>query len=417
MKKLFAMILMLALVFSLAACGSTTPEPTPAPSPAPTDGGNDTPAPTTTETFKIGMGTTLGANAAIYGQEAVNGALLAIEYVNANGGFNGAQAELVYYDASTAEDAVKVAQKLIQDDKVNATIESNGSSMAMAAAPYFEEAGILCLPMGNSPAFTQQGWKYVYHAVMNNSFTAEVVEDLVKDYGITKLAIVKSDDDNGLNAAAVFKAACEADGIEIVCEETITSSDTDFSGQCAKVVAADPQTVFISISGDGNGTFTKQLRGFGYNGLLFSKESMTSSMIDVAGEENAKYVIFANPYVTYAEIDDCDIPNVRDFLDRYVAKYGGLNQTEICYRSYDIVMAMWEASKIAGSNDSEALAAAMDKVKFDALGGTADFTSGDHEAFHTFNSFIEINRKNLLFSNWLTNGGLDAYKSETGREF
>lgn len=412
MKKLLALVLMLVLAFSLVACGeSGNTEPAPS-----GDGADTTPA-ASGETFKIGMGTTLGANAAIYGQEAVNGALLAIEYVNANGGFNGVPAELVYYDASTAEDAVKVAQKLIQDDKVNATIESNGSSMAMAAAPYFEEAGILCLPMGNSPAFTQQGWKYVYHAVMNNSFTAEVVEDLVKDLGVKKIAIVKSDDDNGLNAAAVFKAAAEADGIEILVEETITSSDTDFSGQCAKVVAAEPETVFMSISGDGNGTFIKQLRGFGYDGLVFSKESMTSSMIDVAGEDNAKYVVFSNPYVTYADIEDCDIPNVRDFLDRYVATYGGLNQTEICYRSYDIVMAIWEASKIAGSNDSDALAAAMDQVKFDALGGTADFTSGDHEAFHTFNSFIEINRKNLLYSNWLTSGGYDDYKAETGRAF
>ncbi len=402
MKKLLSMLLVFTLMFVLVACGEKKP---------------DEPDKPTGETFKIGMGTTLSANAAIYGQEAVNGALLALEYINANGGFNGVPGELIYYDASSAEDAVKVAQKLIQTDNVNAVIESNGSSMAMAAAPYYEEAHILCLPMGNSPAFTQQGWKYIYHATMNNSFTAEVVEDLVANLGVTEVAIIKSDDDNGLNAAAVFKAAAEKDGIKIVAEETINSADTDFSGQCAKMVAANPQTVFMSVSGDGNGTFVKQFRGFGYNGLIFSKESMTSSMIDVAGEENAKYICFSNPYVTYAALEDCDIENVHSFIERYIAKYGGLNQTEICYRSYDIVMTLWEASKLAGSNEGEALLAVMDKVKFEALGGTIDFTSGDHEAYHSFNSFVEINRKNLLYEAWMNNGGYAAYKAETGREF
>ena len=44
MKKLFSLLLVLVLAFSLVACGGSNPEP--APAPAPTDGGNDTPAPT-----------------------------------------------------------------------------------------------------------------------------------------------------------------------------------------------------------------------------------------------------------------------------------------------------------------------------------------------------------------------------------
>ena len=46
MKKLFSLLLVLVLAFSLVACGGSNPEPAPAPAPAPTDGGNDTPAPT-----------------------------------------------------------------------------------------------------------------------------------------------------------------------------------------------------------------------------------------------------------------------------------------------------------------------------------------------------------------------------------
>ncbi len=44
MKKLFSLLLVLVLAFSLVACGGSNPEP--APAPAPSDGGSDTPAPT-----------------------------------------------------------------------------------------------------------------------------------------------------------------------------------------------------------------------------------------------------------------------------------------------------------------------------------------------------------------------------------
>ena len=407
LKRICSLVLALVMAFSLCACGNSTAD-----SKAAADGG--TPS---ADTFKIGVSVILSGAGAVYGEEAVNGVKLALDYINANGGFNGVQGDYVVYDEqSKAEEAVKIAQKFIQTDKVNAVLASTSSSLALAACPYYEKAGVVTLPMGNSPAFTQQGWKYVYHAVMNNDFTTPIVEDLLVQLGFNTVAVAKSQDDNGLNSAQLFIDACGEDGIQVLTEEAFATTDTDFSGQCARIVSANPECVFMSVSGDANGTFIKQLRSFGYTGLVFSKESMTTSMIDIAGEDAAKYVVFANPYVVYQTIEDCDIESVHAFLESYIAKFGAINTTDICYRAYDCVMTIWEAAKIAGSNDSEAIAQAMDAVKFEGLGGTLDFTVGDHEGYHTFNSFIEINRKNLDFQSWCENGGYDEYKAATGNE-
>ena len=420
-----AIVLLFAMTISLAACGnsgsssntgSNSGSNTESNSGSNNESNVGTPA--NGETFKIGLSTTLSGVAALYGEEAEKGVQLALEYVNANGGFNGVPGEYIVYDEQgKAEEAVKIAQKFIQTDKVNAVIASNGSSYAMAAAPYYDEAGIVTLPMGNSPAFTSSGWNYVYHAVMNNDYTVPVVEDLLVKMGFTTVAVAKSQDDNGLNSATSFVAACKEDGIEVVAEEAFSGNDTDFSGQCAKIMAANPQCVFISISGDANGTFVKQLRSFGYTGLIFSKESMTQSMIDVAGEDAARYIIFSNPYLVYGDVEECDIPNLRAFIESFIAKFGSINATDVCYRSWDCVMAIWEASKIAGSNESQAIADAFGQVVIEGLGGTLDFTVGDHEGYHTFNSFIEIDRMNLDFETWYNDGGYDAYKAETGNEY
>ena len=100
----------------------------------------------------------------------------------------------------------------------------------------------------------------------------------------------------------------------------------------------------------------------------------------------------------------------------YSDTYGNITTSDWPYRGWDSVMTLWEASKAAGSNDSEALQAAMSSVKFEGLGGTIDFTDGDHEGYSSFGAFVFVDGKKVLLQNWLTDGGYDAYLSKTGRE-
>ena len=79
-------------------------------------------------------------------------------------------------------------------------------------------------------------------------------------------------------------------------------------------------------------------------------------------------------------------------------------------------MALKGAADVAGTNDGEALKDAMSQVVTDGIGGTMDFTKGDREAYSEFNSFILYQNKNVVFADWLANGGYDTYKSETGRD-
>ena len=96
---------------------------------------------------------------------------------------------------------------------------------------------------------------------------------------------------------------------------------------------------------------------------------------------------------------------------------GACPVTEIAYRSWDTMLVLWEASKIAGSNDTEALKAAIDQVKdLEGLGGILDYTTGDHEGYHSFNSFVLLGSHFQLYSDWAANGGYDAYKAATGNE-
>ena len=138
------------------------------------------------------------------------------------------------------------------------------------------------------------------------------------------------------------------------------------------------------------------------------------SQIAIAGEAASNYIAFSNPYVTYPDVESCNIPIMKEYLQRYLDAYGEMVKTDSAYRGWDTVMVMWEASKIAGSNDSDALREATHKVVIEGLGGTLDYTSGNREGYNTFNSFILIDGQNVLFSEWLANGGYEAYLAATG---
>ena len=80
------------------------------------------------------------------------------------------------------------------------------------------------------------------------------------------------------------------------------------------------------------------------------------------------------------------------------------------------MLCMWEASKIAGSNDGEALREANHKVKIEGMGGQIDFTDGTREAYSKFKSFMLVGGKNYDLETWMTDGGYDSYKEIMGRD-
>ena len=441
-KKLTAIVLALVMCLSLAACsaggsGETTAEQEISGGGGTTEAVSETSLPEGTESsdtsgaqtagasesdgevFKIGCFLQLTGNNAINGTEARDSLVMAADYINANGGFNGVPVELVIYDTQgSAEEAVKVVNRLIEIDGVQAAIGSVNSNEVLAAAGYLNDAGIYTFGLGTSPTWMEEDWPYVFRATMNNAYVVPIVLDMIEETGITKMATFYGQDDASLTTAEEFETQAKERGIEIVDSESYDVGDTDFSAQIASILASGAQGVYLSLSGENIPLTVSQLRQYGYTGLIFNKESFMNLYIEMAGQENSNYIAFSNPYVTYNSVEDVTIPIVKEFCQRYEGTYGTINASECAYRAWDTMMAMWEASKIAGSNDPEDLRVATNQISgLEALGGTMDFTSGNREAFETFNKFILIDGKNILWDDWMAEGGYDAYKEATGNEY
>lgn len=371
------------------------------------------------DTFKIGVFQPLSGASAAYGQEARNGIEMAVEYVNENGGFNGVQGEVVAYDTQcSVEEAVKIASKLVDEEHVDAVLGSLLSSEMFATGGTLNSAGVYTIGLGTSASWMQEDWPYVFRASMNNGKSAPALISMMKDMNCSTVSIFYGQDDAALSTYKLFEEAAEADGsVEILDAESYDQGDTDFSAQITNIVNSNPDVVFMSVIGETAPVVVKQLRQYGYDGVIFSKESFMATQVAIAGADNSSYVAFANPYVTYETIDDIDIPEVKEFAERYEEKYGEINKTDSSYRGWDSVMVMWEASKIAGSNDSEALKDATNTISdLQGLGGVLNYTEGNREGYNEFNSFVLVDGKNILWSKWMEDGGYQEFLDTTGRE-
>jgi branched-chain amino acid transport system substrate-binding protein len=368
--------------------------------------------------FHIGTYLQLTGSNSVVGNSGRQGIDLAVKHINANGGFNGSIVVVTHYDtAGSTEEAVKVVQKMIVDDAVDAVIGSINSNEVSAAIPYLNEAEIYNFGLGTSATWMQDTSKiWTFRASANNGRIAPQDVDLILQLGYKNVAIINGTDDTGKSTADAFEAACKEKGLVVTTRQQCDSEDTDLTGQILQILSTDPDCIFMSLIGTTFGPFVRQVRNMGYKGMIGCKECFSLEYQNVAGAENSNYVFYAYPYVGYTDIEDCNIPIMKEYLKNFYAEFKELPAHEGAYRGWDTMMSMWEAAKIAGSNDKTALRDAMTKVKIPGLGGELDFTKGDREGYSQFYSFVLIDGNNYLIDEWLAAGGYEKYRKATGRD-
>ena len=416
MNKFKVMLIVLAMIFALSGCSSQN---------GPQDVATSAPAAETVvvsedagDTFVMASYLQLTGADSVSGNVARDTIDLAIEYINASGGMNGATVSITHYDTTgSTEEAVKIVQKILTQD-IDCVMGSVNSGDVAACIPYLNDAKIYNFGLGTSASWmADPAMIYTFRASCNNARCIPQDITMIESLGYKNIAVMNSTDDNASISADTFVKICEERGLTITTRQECDQTDTDFSGQITKLIASNPDIIFMSLQGNTFGPFTKQLRNMNYNGMICATQSLSEDVQQVAGmSPNTDYVFVAYPYVTYAELSDVTIPIMQDFCKKFYDKYGKMPQHETAFRAWDTMMVLWEASKIAGKNDDDSLREATNKVVLNGLGGTLDYTKGDREGYSEFNGFILLNNQNQLFSDWRDNGGYDKYLEVTGRE-
>lgn len=321
------------------------------------------------DAVRIGFHAPLTGFAAADGTSARNGAELAVEQANAEGGIDGRQIELVVYDdQAEPKQAVPIATKLIEQDGVKVAVSGSYSAPTRAAAGVFQEAGIPYLSAyAVHPDITRAG-DYVFRT----SFVGEVqgragAKLIGEDLGKSRVVLITLNNDFGKSLAAGFKEAADRYGIEIAAEYEFAIQDRQFGPIVARVKADQPDAIYATGYFFTAGPLVSQLRAAGVDVPVIGQE----------GYDSAKFMEIAGPaaegvIITTSLDRDSDAPEARTFIEQFEEK-AGFPADMVAASAHTATTVAIEAMRQAGTEDPAAIRDAIAATDLEASTGRISF--------------------------------------------
>ena len=321
------------------------------------------------DTIKVGFNVPLTGFAAADGKSARIGAELAVEQVNAAGGINGKNIELVIYDdQASPKESAPLAAKLITQDEVVAGISGSYSGATRAAATIYQENGTPYISAyAVHPDITRSG-DYVFRTSFMGEVQGRAGAKLVGEMmGKKRVSVITLANDFGKSLEAGFKEKAGEYGIEILGEYDYSIKDREFGPIVSKVKAESPDAIYASGYFFTAGPLVTQLREAGVTAPVIGQEGYDGEMfIKIAGDA-AEGVI-----ITTSLDRDSNDPLAQAFITGFQAK-SGYPADMVSASTHTAVLVLAEALKQVDPNDKAALRQAIASTSINAATGNISF--------------------------------------------
>ena len=320
---------------------------------------------------RIGVFMSTTGSTANFGISSVNGIKMAADEINAAGGINGKQVELlVQDDRSDASEAATIVTKFVTQDMVHAVIGEVASSRSIAAAPIAQNAKIPMLtPSSTNPEVTKKG-DFIFRSCFIDPYQgAAIAQFAAKTLGAKTAAIMvdrKNDYSTGLEK--VIDQTFARFGGKIVATQSYQEGDQDFNAQLTSLKGANPEVIFVPGYYNDVGLIAKQARDKGITVPLIGGDGWDSEQLYKIGGTALNGSYFTNHYSPF----DTD-PRVVKFVNDYKQRYNSTPDA-LAATAYDAANIMFDAIKrsksLSGPDIRDALAATN---AFPGVTGTVTF--------------------------------------------
>ncbi len=207
-------------------------------------------------------------------------------------------------DASDASSAVNIAQRMIEDDHVDAIIGPTLTSSGNAVQPIANAAKVPMIV--TSPIdYDAAKYPYTFSAVQPVSLMVNADVDDMKKHGVKTVAYIGFADGFGDQVHDATKAAADKAGIEVVANERYARTDTSTEAQVLKALSKKPDAVMLGASGTPATLPVAGLRRRNFKGLVYGNHGMVSPAFLKVGGANVEGTIAATgPVVVYDQLPD-----------------------------------------------------------------------------------------------------------------
>jgi branched-chain amino acid transport system substrate-binding protein len=334
--------------------------------------------------IRIGASLSLTGTYAKLGKNQHEGYQLCIKDVNARGGLLGRKAELVMYDdQSLPATAVRLYEKLITEDKVDAVMGPYSSPVSEAAANVTEKyKKVMVAPLAATTSIFKKGRKYIFMVISPAESYLEGLIDTAAKRGLKTVAVINEDTLFSKAAAAGAVELAKKKGMQVVYQEAYPKGNTDFSALLTKVRAANPDVIAAGTYFDDAVALTRQMKELNVNPKMYGVTvgGDLPEFYDVL-KQNAEFIYGATQWE-----HTLPYPGNQEFFDAYKKEFNH----EPSYHSaagYAGCIIYAEAVKRAGSLDADKVREQLLKLEMKTMFGEYKVDADGYQTAHKMVTF------------------------------
>jgi branched-chain amino acid transport system substrate-binding protein len=212
--------------------------------------------------IRIGASLSLTGTYAEPGTYQSEGYKLCERDLNAKGGLLGRKVEMVVYDdQSQPATGVRLYEKLITEDKVDAVMGPYSSAISEAVANVTEKyKKVMVAPLAATTSIFKKGRKYAFMVISPAEVYLEGLVDIAAKRKLKTIAIINEDTLFPKASAQGTEELAKKAGLQVVFKEAYPKGNQDFSGLLIKLKAANPDVLAAATYFDDAVALARQMK-------------------------------------------------------------------------------------------------------------------------------------------------------------
>jgi branched-chain amino acid transport system substrate-binding protein len=329
---------------------------------------------------KIGASLSLTGSYAALGQNQQRGYQLCAKHVNEKGGVLGRKVEFVLYDdQSQGATGVRLYERLITQDKVDAIMGPYSSAITEAVANVNEKYKMpMVAPMASTTSIFRKGRKFIFMVQSAAEVYLEGLIEMAAKRGLKTVAIINEDT---LFPKATVNGTIDLakkKGLQVVFVEGYPKGNTDFSAILTKVRTANPDVFGAATYFDDAVAITRQMKELNVNPKMYG--------VTVGGDLPTFYQLLGtNAEFVYGATQwepELPYPGAKEFVESYTKEFPGRDLSYHSAGAYAGCQILVDAIRRARSLDGEKIRAEIIKMDLTTVYGGFKVDDGGFQVSH-----------------------------------
>lgn len=304
------------------------------------------------EAVRIGVVAELSGAGAPSGTNWRDGARLAVEEINAEGGILGRMVEITEYDTQTDPQVSRaLVQKAIDEGAfaIWGTIYSGSTIVNMLVAM---QNGVPQFVGSEAPPIVQQGNPYIFRTSMGAQKGVPGLTPYFTDtLGVEKVGVAWTNNEFGKGGHDVFIQEMENVGIEVVADISSEQGQADFASDVSQLRDSGAEAIFVYMNQEESARFLIEARKQGISVPLVGEVTLNDQkVIELAGDA-------ANGAIAHVGLTTA-APEIAAFGEKFNERYGR-EPIQDAIKGYIAAWATKYVTEMVGEFDQEAFVETM----------------------------------------------------------